>query len=86
MASMTVTRLLSGCSEVAGNTTSRVLTLAWAAVDVDGLGGIVAIIVLNSHQVGVSLRAEVGPQGQHMVIAVAQGLGHLPTQERSQAH
>ena len=58
---------------------ATVLTLAWAAVDVDGLGGIVAIIILNGHQMGVSLGAEVGTQGQHMIIAVAQGLGHLPT-------
>lgn len=54
------------------------LTSAWPAVDVDGLGGVVAIIVLYGHQVRVGLRTEVGTQGQHVVIAVTQGLGHLP--------
>lgn len=55
------------------------LTSAWPTVDVDGLGGVVAVIILYSNQVGISLRAEVGAQGQHMVIAVAQGLGYLST-------
>lgn len=36
------------------------LTSAWPAVNVDSLGGVVAIIILYGNQVGVSLRAEVG--------------------------
>lgn len=55
------------------------LTSAWPTVYVDGLGGVVAIIILYGDQVGISLGAEVGAQGQHVVVAVAQGLGYLST-------
>lgn len=55
------------------------LTSARPAVDVDGLSGVVAVVILYGHQVGIGLRAKVGTQGQHVVIAVTQGLGNLPT-------
>ena len=46
-------------------------------VDVDGLCRVLALIVLDGHQMGVRLRAEVGREGQHVVVAITQSFVHL---------
>lgn len=61
----------------------RTFTSTWPVVNVDGLGGVVAIIILYGYKVGVGLWAKVGTQGQHMVVAVAQSLCHLSTHAMS---
>ena len=44
---------------------------------VDGLGLVVAVVVLDTHQVGVGLGTEAGRHGHHMLVAVVHNLHQL---------
>ena len=67
-----------------------VLTLSGPVLDVDGLRLVLSVLVLHADQVAVRLAGEAGSQRQHVVIAVVDGLQHLPTadggQTRTSAH
>lgn len=46
-------------------------------MDADGLRLVVAVVVLDAHQVGVGLLVEARPHGQHVVVGLAHGLHQL---------
>lgn len=46
-------------------------------MDADGLCLVVAVVVLDTHQVGVGAVVETRPHGQHMFVGLVHGLHQL---------
>lgn len=53
------------------------VTFAGLVVDADGLRLVVAIVVLDAHQVGVGAVVETHPHGQHVLVGLVHGLHQL---------
>lgn len=69
-------------AEIRGHTSlfdasKRALTFPRLALDIDGLCGVVAVIILDRDKVRVGLSAEVGPERKHVVVAVIQSFQNL---------
>lgn len=52
-------------------------TFAGLVVDADGLRLVVAVVVLDAHQVGVGAVVETRPHGQHVLVGLVHGLHQL---------
>lgn len=52
-------------------------TFAWLIVDADSLRLVLAIVTLNTDEVGVGGVVEARPYGQHMLIGLIQSLHQL---------
>lgn len=64
-------------------TVIKVLTLAWFVLSVDGLSLVYTLIVLNTHQMGVCLRAEVCCDGHDVLVRVVDDFHHLIVHEET---
>lgn len=53
-------------------------------MDADGLRLVVAVVVLDTHQVGVGVVVETRPHGQHVFVGLVHGLHQL--QETNNMH
>lgn len=53
------------------------VTFAGLVVDANGLCLVVAVVVLDAHQVGVGAVVETRPHGQHMLVGLVHGLHQL---------
>lgn len=53
------------------------VTFAGLVVDADGLRLVVAVVVLDAHQVGVGTVVETRPHGQHVLVGLVHGLHQL---------
>jgi len=60
----------------------RRCTFAWLVVDADGLRLVVAVVVLDAHQVGVGAVVEAGGHGQHVFVGLVHGLHQLAEDRR----
>lgn len=52
-------------------------TFAGLVMDADGLRLVVAVVVLDTHQVGVGAVVETRPHGQHVFVGLVHGLHQL---------
>lgn len=59
-------------------------TFAWLVVDADGLGLVLAVVSLNTYEVGVRGLVEAGPESQHVLIGLVYCFYELSATQRSQ--
>lgn len=72
--------------QVAGGRVAVRLTFAGLVVDADGLRLVVAVVVLDAHQVGVGAVVETRPHGQHVLVGLVHGLHQLQKRPCRQRH